>query len=127
MEEEAEAPEGDLVRLRFNEALTWRPGKPISTGELLSRLERLYKELSDMDQEVVDKDSLADVADALGQRNLILHKDAGVKAKTAACLVDILRICAPNAPFTEEQLKVCGQLRQSGMEHPLTTELSLPR
>jgi sister chromatid cohesion protein PDS5 len=113
-EPQVEEASEELVRLQFNEELTWRPGKPIAMTELLSRLERLSKELTDMDQDTADKDSLIKVADALGQRNLIAHKDAGVKAKVACCLVEILRICAPNAPFTEDQLKVRVSAVNSG-------------
>lgn len=112
-EPEREESNGGAVRLQFSHELTWRPGRPIVTGVLLERLDKLFKELVDMDQEEADKDSLIGVAEALGHRNLIAHKDAGVKAKTACCLVEILRICAPNAPFTEEQLKASlyGALR----------------
>ncbi|CAK7227983.1 Sister chromatid cohesion protein pds5 [Sporothrix bragantina] len=99
------AAEGPLVRLRFNEPLSWRPGKPIPTEELIRRLGALSRELSDLDQETFDTESLAKVAKELANHNLLNHKDKGVKAFTAACLVDILCLCAPNAPFTQTQLK----------------------
>lgn len=101
-----EGAEGELSRLQFDEALTWRPGKPIPVSQLLPRLQRLFEELNDMDQDRVDKDSLTEVAHALAQRNLIQHKEPPIKAYVAACLVEILRVCAPDAPFTEDQLKV---------------------
>ncbi|CAK7217602.1 Sister chromatid cohesion protein pds5 [Sporothrix curviconia] len=99
---ETEAP---LVRLRFNEPLSWRPGKPIPTEELIRRLGALSQELSDLDQETFDTEPLAKVAKELASHNLLNHKDKGVKAFAAACLVDILCLCAPNAPFTQTQLK----------------------
>ena len=37
---------------------------------------------------------------------LLLHKERGVKAYIACCLVDILRLYAPEAPYTERELKV---------------------
>jgi sister-chromatid-cohesion protein PDS5 len=98
--------EEDLVTLQFDEPLSWRAGKPIPTGTLLGRLEKLSKELVDMDQDTVDKESLTKVAKELASHNLLAHKEAGVKAYTAACLVDILKLCAPDAPFTPSQLKV---------------------
>jgi len=98
--------EGELAKLRFDEPLTWRPGKPIPVSQLLPRLQRLFEELSDMEQDRVDKDSLADVANSLAQRNLLQHKEPPIKAYVASCLVEILRLCAPDAPFTEDQLKV---------------------
>jgi sister-chromatid-cohesion protein PDS5 len=98
--------EGEQRSLEFDEELPWRPAKPIPTGTLLGRLERLSKELSELDQGATDLESLKDVASKLGHRNLLQHKDRGVKAYTACCLVDILRLYVPDAPFTDDQLKV---------------------
>ncbi|KAI0386243.1 armadillo-type protein [Hypomontagnella monticulosa] len=104
-EEEDQEMEEELVSLQFDEPLSWRAGKSIATGELLRRLEKLSKELVDMDQETVDKESLTHVAKELASPNLLSHREAGVKAFAAACLVDILKLCAPEAPFTPKQLK----------------------
>ncbi|KAI1261154.1 armadillo-type protein [Xylariaceae sp. FL1019] len=104
-EEEDQEMEEDLVALQFDEPLSWRAGKPIATGELLRRLEKLSKELADMDQETVDKESLHGVAKELAAHNLLAHKEPGVKAYVGACLVDVLKLCAPEAPFTAKQLK----------------------
>ena len=101
------AEEAQLGSLTFNEPLSWRAGKPIATGELLRRLTALADELRDMDQEETDKDSLTSVAKELAGHNLLNHKDKGVRAYTACCLVDVLKICAPDAPFTPTQLKAC--------------------
>ncbi|KAH7170509.1 armadillo-type protein [Dactylonectria macrodidyma] len=98
--------EGELHSLQFNDELSWRPAKPISTGVLLSRLERLSRELADLDQGSTDLESLRDVASKLGHRNLLQHRDRGVKAYTACCLVDILRLYVPDAPLTDDQLKM---------------------
>jgi sister-chromatid-cohesion protein PDS5 len=100
-------PEPRLGGLKFNEPLSWRAGKPIATSELLRRLETLAVELRDMEQEETDKESLTHVAKELAGQNLLAHKDKGVRAFAACCLVDILRICAPDAPFTATMLKVC--------------------
>jgi sister-chromatid-cohesion protein PDS5 len=105
MEQES-APEAPLGGLQFNEPLSWRAGKPIPTGTLLQRLDTLSNELRDMDQEETDKDSLTAVAKELVAPNLLNHKDKGVRAFTACCLVDVLKICAPDAPFTGTQLRV---------------------
>lgn len=98
--------EGEQRSLVFDEELSWRPAKPIPSATLLSRLERLSKELADLDQGATDLDSLKDVASKLGHRNLLQHRDRGVKAYTACCLVEILRLFVPDAPFTDDQLKV---------------------
>ncbi|KAH7349922.1 Spo76 protein [Plectosphaerella cucumerina] len=101
----AAAVPDDAVRLQFDEELTWRPGKAIPVTTLLDRLQRLAQELQGLDQDQVDPSSLHDVAAALGQRNLLTHKNEGVRALTAACIADILRLSAPDAPFTSDQLK----------------------
>ncbi|KPM34523.1 hypothetical protein AK830_g12047 [Neonectria ditissima] len=98
--------EGEERSLEFDEELSWRPAKPIPVGTLLKRLERLSKELADLDQGATDLESLKDVAAKLGHRNLLQHKDRGVKAYTACCLVDILRLYVPDAPLTDDQLKM---------------------
>ncbi|KAK1537015.1 uncharacterized protein CCOS01_02335 [Colletotrichum costaricense] len=106
-EVEVEEEQGEeLVSLQFDEELTWKPGKPIPTTELLNRLQALAEELGGLDQDTTEVESLNDVAHALGQRNLLAHKDKGVRAYTAVCIADILRLCAPDAPFTADQTKM---------------------
>lgn len=103
--EPEEEPSG-LRRLRFNETLSWRAGRAIPVADLLERLESLALELRQLDQEETDKDSLKKVSQDLASGHLLGHRDKGVRAWTACCVVDILRLCAPNAPFTGNQLKV---------------------
>ncbi|PGH36027.1 sister chromatid cohesion protein PDS5 [[Emmonsia] crescens] len=102
--EPEEEPSG-LRRLRFNETLSWRAGRAIPVADLLERLESLALELRQLDQEETDKDSLKKVSQDLASGHLLGHRDKGVRAWTACCVVDILRLCAPNAPFTGNQLK----------------------
>lgn len=104
--EAAPAGDGEVVSLQFDEELSWRPGKAIPVTTLLDRLQRLAQELHNMEQDQVDLESLNDVSNALGQRNLLAHKNEGVRALTASCIVDILALCAPDAPLTQDQLKV---------------------
>jgi len=99
-------PEPAMSGLQFNETLSWRAGKPIAITELLRRLQTLGKELRDLEQEDVPREAYTHVAKELANANLLAHKDKGIRAFTACCLVDILRLCAPDAPFTEKQLKV---------------------
>ncbi|KAG6004309.1 hypothetical protein E4U21_001168 [Claviceps maximensis] len=105
-QEDDDEEELEQRSLEFDEELSWRPAKPIASATLLDRLERLSKELADFDQGGVQLDSLKDVAASLAHRNLLQHKDRGVKAYTACCLVDILRLFVPDAPFTDDQLKM---------------------
>lgn len=97
--------------LQFNEPLSWRAGKPISTADLLRRLQALSREMREMEQEENERDSFTKVAKELVSPNLLAHKDKGVRAWTACCLVDILRLCAPDAPYTGPQLKVSPRLQ----------------
>ena len=102
-EEEAQRP---MPGLQFNEPLSWKAGKAIPVADLLRRLQTLSKELRDIEQEEEEKASFTKVAKELASPNLLAHRDKGVKAWTACCLVDILRICAPDAPYTVHQLRV---------------------
>lgn len=103
---ELEEPQHELPGLQFEEPLSWRAGKPIAIADLLRRLQALSKEMKSMEQEENERDSFLKVAKELASPNLLGHKDKGVKAWTACCLVDILRLCAPDAPYTGQQLKV---------------------
>ncbi|KAI9894969.1 MAG: hypothetical protein M1814_000190 [Vezdaea aestivalis] len=105
-EQQAQEEQRELgSRLEFNEALSWRAGKPIPLADLLRRLEALATELRGLDQEEGDNGTFAGVAKELAAHGLLSHKDKGVKAWVACCLVHILRLCAPDAPFTTQQLK----------------------
>ena len=103
---DSEGPQHELPGLQFKEPLSWRAGKPIAIADLLRRLQALSKEMKSMEQEENERDSFLKVAKELASPNLLGHKDKGVKAWTACCLVDILRLCAPDAPYTGQQLKV---------------------
>ena len=103
-------------RLKFNQPLTWRAGRPILVAELLKRLQSLANELKDIDQDDDDsiKASLAGIAKELADQQLLGHKDQGVKAWVARSAVEVLRLCAPDAPFTSKQLRVSARLMRNG-------------
>lgn len=104
---EEEEVEEEVQSLRFNKPLVGKPGKPIGVGELQSRLKTLSEELKALDQEdEVDRETLEPIAKDLAHTSLIHHKDAGVRAWTACCIVEMLRLCVPDAPYTASQLKV---------------------
>lgn len=105
VEEEEQEQEG-VQKLKFKQTLVGRPGKQIQVGELLTRLKTLCEELRGIDQEEADRDSLLPPAQELAHQSLIQHKDAGVRAWTACCLVEMFRLCAPDAPYSASQLKV---------------------
>lgn len=104
---ETEDPASGLRHLKFNEPLSWRVGRSaIPTADLLQRLQVLAQELRKFEQEEVEKDSLTKVSQELATAQLLGHKDKGVRAWATCCIVDVLRLCAPDAPFTANQLKV---------------------
>ncbi|KAE8355268.1 armadillo-type protein [Aspergillus coremiiformis] len=103
---EPEETSGGLRRLQFNEPLSWRVGRSaVPIADLLQRLQTLAQELRKLEQEEIEKDSLQKVSQELATAQLLAHKDKGVRAWTACCIVDVLRLCAPDAPFTGNQLK----------------------
>lgn len=89
------------VRLQFKQAL-----RGCSNAELQKRLRALHEELAEIDQELIVTSSLDTVAKDLINHSLLLHKEKGVKAYLACCLADVLRLCAPEAPYTEPEIKV---------------------
>lgn len=105
--ETRKSTDGSLHRLEFNEPITWRVGRAaIPIADLLQRLQNLAQELRKFEQEEVDAGSLTKVSQELAAPQLLAHKDKGVRAWVGCCVVDVLRLCAPDAPFTGNQLKV---------------------
>lgn len=103
---EEESDEESGIPLRFKEPLTWKAGKQIAVQELLRRLKALDEELRPIAQEEAHRGTLVPVAQELAHANLLHHRDRGVRAWTASCLVEMLRLLAPDAPFKGSQLKV---------------------
>ncbi|KIW18992.1 hypothetical protein PV08_03282 [Exophiala spinifera] len=111
----------DIPGLQFDDTLTWRAGKPIPVADLLARLQKLASELRKYDLDQVDSRTFTTLAQDLANANLLGHKDKGVRAWTVSCIVDVLKICAPDAPFIEGQLKV-SNLPPTGGRAQLTAQ-----
>lgn len=92
------------TKLKFDKAIISTAENLIQTDELLNRLISLHEELSTLEQGQVDLSSLDRYRNDLNSRKLLKHKDNGVRAFVSCCLSDILRIYAPDAPYTESQL-----------------------
>ena len=71
----------------------------------LSPPQTLQEELADIEQ-TDDHGFLQSCAEALGSNKLLRHRDSDVKLLTACCLSDVLRVYAPETPFSRETLKV---------------------
>jgi len=89
-------------KLKFHDKLV---GKGLSTDALLKKLKSLHIQLAELDQDRVDTGTLATVRKELIHNTILLHKDRGVKAFAACCLADILRLFAPDAPYTHNELR----------------------
>ena len=102
------APQTLRPGLQFSQPLSWRAGRPISVADLLKRLQALAAEMHEMDQDEDEafRSSFTKSSKELADPQLLDHKDKGVRAWVACCAVDVLRLCAPDAPFTERQLRV---------------------
>ncbi|EKM56477.1 uncharacterized protein PHACADRAFT_207705 [Phanerochaete carnosa HHB-10118-sp] len=89
-------------KLKFHDKLTT---KNSTTDALQKKLKALHTELAAMDQETVDTGSFSGVRKELVNTSILLHKDRGVKAYAACCLADLLRLYAPDAPYTRDELR----------------------
>lgn len=94
-----------MSKLKFDQHLVSTAASPISLSDLLKRLKTLAQELEALDQENVQRASLLKIAGQLTSTNLLQHKNKGVSAYVACCLSDLLRLCAPDAPFSQTQLR----------------------
>jgi len=94
--------------LKVTLPLVPRANKPITTAELIKRLSDLSNQLTDANQDntAIKGQLEKSIAPQLVDKNLMQHKDKGVKSYVAVCIVEVLRICAPEAPFNASQLKV---------------------
>ena len=65
--------------------------------------------LSEMDQSplVSVSESTQPFLDAIVKPDLLKHQDRDVKLLVATCICEITRITAPEAPYSDEVLKVC--------------------
>ncbi len=59
-----------------------------------------------MDQDSVDRPQLLDLSAQLASPSLIKHKDRAVRILTACALANVLRLFAPEAPYSVDQLEV---------------------
>ncbi|WVN89440.1 uncharacterized protein L203_104663 [Cryptococcus depauperatus CBS 7841] len=98
------APAPPLARLDFHEPLL-QQGKRETTEALLKRLKTLKQKLSTLEQDLTDTKTLDPVKKPLIHQTILHHKDRGVKANAACCLADLLRLYAPDAPYSDAQLR----------------------
>ncbi|WVQ76020.1 hypothetical protein IAR50_005656 [Cryptococcus sp. DSM 104548] len=93
-----------LAKLDFNEPLI-QQGKRETTDTLLKRLKTLRQRLSVLEQDATDTKTLDPVRKPLIHQTILHHKDRGVRAYAACCLADLLKLYAPDAPYSDNQLR----------------------
>ncbi|CEP60859.1 sister chromatid cohesion factor PDS5 LALA0_S02e01266g [Lachancea lanzarotensis] len=98
------------TRLEFNFSIISTIKDSFSVQELLDRLSQLQEELSGLKQEEVNLKSVDKYRIELINKKILKHKDHGVRAYTACCLSDMLRLYAPDAPYTDKELTEIFQL-----------------
>ncbi|KAK0556088.1 Sister chromatid cohesion protein pds5 [Tilletia horrida] len=72
---------------------------------LLKRLKGAQAELASMEQETVDVRSLKSFAKELVSSSLLQHKEVAVRGAVSCCIADVLRLFAPEAPYSPSELK----------------------
>lgn len=90
--------------LKFKKPIISTVNEPIPTKELLNRLQILTDELSAVHQDQVDIESFSGIKNDLSNKKLLKHANVGVQAYVCCGISDILRIYAPDAPFTATEL-----------------------
>ncbi|PFH47385.1 hypothetical protein AMATHDRAFT_152196 [Amanita thiersii Skay4041] len=89
-------------KLAFSEKLHT---KGIATDALLKKLKTLHSQLTELEQTLVEVSSLNSIRKELVNTSILLHKDKGVKSYAACCLAEVLRLYAPDAPYTQAELR----------------------
>lgn len=101
MTEETELTKTTLL---FNKTIISTPQNPIATKDLLIRLQQLSDELSTIDQENPNFSSIEKYKQDLVNPKLLKSNHIGVQAYVCCAISDILRIYAPDAPFTSDDI-----------------------
>jgi sister-chromatid-cohesion protein PDS5 len=74
-------------------------------ADLINRLNLLHKRLGEVSQDPADRPaSLEALSTYLISKKILNHVDKDVRLLACCCLVDILRIYAPDAPFNDSEM-----------------------
>ncbi|KAJ4913671.1 hypothetical protein Rs2_08292 [Raphanus sativus] len=92
---------------------------PSSLDELLSLLDKIFTCLVDVEQSppASMQNALSPLMTALVDGKLVKHSDTDVKVSVAACISEITRITAPDAPYDDDQMKDVFKLIVSSFEN----------
>lgn len=92
---------------------------PSSLDELLPLLDKIFTCLLDVEQSppASMQNALSPLMTALVDGKLVKHSDTDVKVAVAACISEITRITAPDAPYDDDQMKEVFKLIVSSFEN----------
>lgn len=80
-------------------------GRAGRKGDLIVRLNALHKSLNELSQDPNDlPKGLQSTAAQLVSTKILSHSDKDVRLLSACCIVDVLRVFAPEAPFCDEEM-----------------------
>ncbi|CEG69090.1 hypothetical protein RMATCC62417_05229 [Rhizopus microsporus] len=94
----------ELRKLEFAHSILGKRSA-LKEQELLPHLKELHQKLKELEQGAVDLESLSTVANDLTSTQILKNSSKMVTAVAACCLADILRLYAPEAPYSNLQLK----------------------
>ncbi|KAL8153087.1 hypothetical protein V2J09_010847 [Rumex salicifolius] len=102
----------------LKEAGTLLLSPPSSVDELLPILDEVGKILENVEQSPSGtmQDALWPTRNALVSKELLGHSDPDVNVSVATCISEITRITAPDAPYSDDQMKEIFQLIVSTFE-----------
>ncbi|KAJ2841431.1 Sister chromatid cohesion protein pds5, partial [Coemansia erecta] len=78
---------------------------------------KLSKELNSLEQETVDTQTLDAVTRQLLAPALLKHKESGVVSYVSCCIADILRLYAPEAPYSDSEIKTIFNVFIDQLQH----------
>ncbi|KAK8523466.1 hypothetical protein V6N13_113413 [Hibiscus sabdariffa] len=92
---------------------------PSSVDELITLLDQVESFLSRVEQSPCESmhDAISPSLKALVAEQLFRHPDDDVKVAVAACISEITRITAPEAPYVDDQMREVFQLIVSSFEN----------
>ncbi|KAF6171269.1 hypothetical protein GIB67_036937 [Kingdonia uniflora] len=100
---------------------------PSGVEELLDQLDQVEMILARVEQSPPKalREALTPSMKALIADKLLRHSNMGVKVAVAACISEITRITAPDAPYNDEQMKIIFQLIVAAFEELFDTDSRL--
>jgi hypothetical protein len=92
---------------QLNEARINLLNLPSSIDDLLTLLDRIQNFLANVEQALSKSihDALLPLMKALISNELLRHAEIDVKVSVVSCIIEIMRITAPDAPYDDEKMK----------------------